>query len=182
MTRTTNKVHTIEPEHEDVDTHLAELNERHHSIYFKIYDAEDEAIQMIHSNQTGQFPKKSSRGNQYIMVLCNIDSNAILVAAMKNCTSCKMICAYQELIDQQHSAGIRPKRHILDNACSKDFKQTINKNHMTFQLVLPNDHQRNCAEKTIQMFKAHFISILCGMNKELPLHLWCHLLPQADDH
>ncbi len=79
--------------------HLAELNEQHHSIYFKVYNAEEEAVQTIHSDQTGQFPKKSSRGNQYIMVLCNIDSNAILVAAMKYCTSGKIIRAYQELID-----------------------------------------------------------------------------------
>jgi hypothetical protein len=62
------------------------------------------------------------------MVLCNIDSNAILVAAIKKCMSSKMICTYQELIDQLHSAGIKPKRHILDNECSKDFKQTISKN------------------------------------------------------
>jgi hypothetical protein len=52
---------------------------------------------------------------------------------------------------------------------------------MTFQLVLPNDHQRNHAEKAIQMFKAHFISIRCGMDKEFPLHLWCQLLIQAED-
>jgi hypothetical protein len=176
-----NKVHTIKHEQEDINTHLAELNERHHSIYFRIYNAEDEAVLMIHSNQTGQFPKKSSRGNQYIMVLCNIDSNAILVAAMKNRTSGEMIRAYQELIDQLHSAGIRPKRHILNNECSKDFKQTINKNHMTFKLVLPHDHQRKRAEKAIQTFEAHFISILCGTDKEFPLHLWIRLLPQAED-
>ncbi len=115
------------------------------------------------------------------MVLCDNNSNAILVATMKNCMSGKMICAYQELPDQLHSAGIRPKRHILDNECSKNFKQTINKNQMTFQLIPPNDHQRNRAEKAIQTFKAHFISILCGMDKKFPLHLWCRLLPQAED-
>ena len=112
------------------------------------------------------------------MVLCNIDSNAILVAAMKNRTSGEMIYTYQELIDQLHSAGIKPKRYILDNECSKDFEQTIIKNQMTYQLVPPNDHQRHCTEKAIQMFKAHFISILCGMVKEFPLHLWCQLYKQ----
>jgi hypothetical protein len=115
------------------------------------------------------------------MVLCDIDSNTILVTAMKNCTSGEMICAYQEIMDHLHSAGIKPKQHILDNECSKDFKQTIPKNQMTFQLVPPNDHQKNCAEKAIQTFKAHFISILCGTNKEFSLHLWCRLLPQAED-
>jgi hypothetical protein len=52
---------------------------------------------------------------------------------------------------------------------------------MTFQLVPPNDHQRNRTEKAIHTFKAHFISILCGTNKEFPMHLWCRLLPQAED-
>jgi hypothetical protein len=66
-------------------------------------------MQTIYSNQTGRFLKKLSKGNQYIMVLCDIDSNAILVAAMKNCTSGKMIHAYQELINLLHSAGIKPK-------------------------------------------------------------------------
>ncbi len=115
------------------------------------------------------------------MVLCDIDRNAILVTAMKNRTSGEMIPAYQELIDHLHSAGIKPKQRILDNECSKDFKQIIHKNQMTFQLVPPNDHQRNCAEKAIQTFKANFISILCRTDKESPLHLWSCLLPQAED-
>jgi hypothetical protein len=52
-TRATNEVHTIEPEQEDVDMHLEELNKQHHSIYFKIYNVGEEAIQTIHSNYTG---------------------------------------------------------------------------------------------------------------------------------
>ncbi len=51
---------------------------------------------------------------------------------------------------------------------------------MTYQLVPPHDHRRNIAEKGIQTFKAHFVSILCGADKEFPLHLWCQLLPQAE--
>jgi hypothetical protein len=61
-----------------------------------------------------------------------LDSNSILVAAMKNRTSGEMIRAYQELIDRLRSAGIKPKRHILDNECSEDFKRTILKNDMKF--------------------------------------------------
>ena len=38
----------------------------------------------IFSDQTGQFPKRSPRGNKYIMVLVEIDSNASMVAPMKN--------------------------------------------------------------------------------------------------
>jgi hypothetical protein len=167
---------------DDDDEQAAALTERNHSIFLKVYDTEEDAVETIFTDQTGQFPKKSSKGNQYIMVLCDIDSNSILVAAMKNRTSGEMIRAYQELIDRLHSAGIKPKRrHILDNECSEDFKRTITKNDMKFQLVPPNDHQRNQAEKAIQTFKAHFISILCGADKNFPMHLWCQLLPQAED-
>jgi hypothetical protein len=46
---------------------------------------------------------------------------------------------------------------------------------MKYQLVPPHDHRRNIAEKTIQVFKAHFISILCGAVKSFTLHLWDRL-------
>jgi hypothetical protein len=35
-------------------------------------------------------------------------------------------------------------------------------------------------ERVIQVFKAHFISILCGADKSFPLHLWDRLLGQAE--
>jgi len=114
------------------------------------------------------------------MVLAHPDSNGILQESMKNCTSGQMIRAYQKLIDRLKSAGITPKHHILDNECSADFKQTIRDNNMTYQLVPPHDHHRNMAEKAIQTFIAHFISILCGADKDFPLHLWDRLLPQAE--
>ena len=145
---------------------------KEYDIFIKVIAIDKEGNATCHSDQTGRFPKKSSRGNQYIMVLAHPDSNGILQEPMKNRTSGKMICAYQKLIDRLKSAGITPKCHILDNECSTDFKQTIRDNNMTYQLVPPHDHRRNMAEKAIQTFKAHFISILCGADKDFPLHLW----------
>ncbi len=63
------------------------------------FNLNDEAKCLMYTNQTGRFPKKSSRGNQYIMVLIEIDSNAILVEAMKNQTAGMMIRAYQVLVN-----------------------------------------------------------------------------------
>ena len=59
-------------------------------------------------------------------------------------------------------------------------QDTITKNQMMHQLVPPNDHRRNIAEKAIQTFKVHFISILSRADKLFPLQLWCQLLPQAE--
>ncbi len=51
---------------------------------------------------------------------------------------------------------------------------------MKYQLVPPHDHRRNIAETAIKIFKAHFISILCGCDKSFPLYLWDRLLPQVE--
>ncbi len=133
----------------------------------------------IYTNQTGRFPKKSRLGNQYIMVLTESDSDAILVESMKNCTSGEMIRTYQVLINRLHAANIIPKHHILDNKWSEEFKTTIKGNNMTYQLVPPHDHRRNQAEKAIQIFKDHLVAILCKADKEFSLMLWDLLLPQA---
>ncbi len=63
------------------------------------FDLNDKAKCLMYTDQTGRFPKKSSRGNQYIMVLIEIDGNAILREAMKNQTAGKMIRAYQVLVN-----------------------------------------------------------------------------------
>ena len=44
----------------------------------------------------------------------------------------------------------------------------------------PHDHRRNIAEKAIQVFKDHFVSVLCGTNKNFPLQLWCQILRHAE--
>jgi len=116
-------------------------------------EVNEEAAQKIYTDQPGRFPKKSSRGNQYIMVLTEVDSDAILVKPMKNRTAGEMIRADQVLIDRLNSAGICPKLHILDNKCSADLKAVIKENGMKFQLVPPHDHRRNIAEKAISTLR-----------------------------
>ena len=69
-------------------------------IFIKILDMEDEATLKIWTNQPGRFLKKSMKGSQYMMVLTESDSDAILVEPMKNRTSGEMIRAYQKLINR----------------------------------------------------------------------------------
>ncbi len=57
-----------------------------------------EATSKLSTDQSGQIPKKSQQGYEYIMMLYEYDSNAILVEPMKNRTSGKMIRAYVKLI------------------------------------------------------------------------------------
>ncbi len=161
-------------------THLPWLVSKQKEAIIKIYDLSNEAQCLMYTNQTGKFPKKSSCGYQYIMVLIEIDSNAILVKAMKSRTAGEIIRAYQVLIERFCSAGVDPTMHILDNECSTKFKEQTKLNNIKYQLVAPHNHRQNIAEKAIQVFKAHFISILCGADKAFPLHLWNQLLGQAE--
>jgi hypothetical protein len=70
-----------------------------HDIFINVFCIKEEAVGTIYTDQPGHFPKRLSKGNQYILVLTHIDSNAILVEAMKNRTAGKMIHAYQVLIN-----------------------------------------------------------------------------------
>ena len=51
---------------------------------------------------------------------------------------------------------------------------------MNYQLVPPNTHQRNAAERAIYTFKDHLISVLAGVDPDLPRNLWDLLLPQTE--
>jgi len=166
-------------EFEEGATVPAQPLSKEQTLFYRVLDLADEATMKINTVQPGRFPKKSLRGNQYIMVLTKSDSDVILVEPMKNRTSGEMIRAYQALINHLHAANIIPEQHILDNECSEVFKATIKGNNMTYQLVPPHDHRRNRAEKAIQIFKDHFVAVLCGANKEFPLTLWDLRLPQA---
>ena len=72
------------------------------------------------SDQTGQFPTRSQQGNKYIMVMVEIDSNAILVEPMKSRKDEEMIRAYNALLLRLKQAGIVPKKPFLDNKVSEN--------------------------------------------------------------
>ena len=50
------------------------------NMYTKVYNVRETIV----SDQTRQFLKRLLRGNKYIMVLVEINSNAIIVEAMKS--------------------------------------------------------------------------------------------------
>ena len=70
---------------------------------------------------------------------------------------------------------------ILDNEARADLKRAIKENlNNHYQLVPPNTHLSNAAERAIRMFKANFISILAGVAPYFPRNLWDLLLPQIE--
>ena len=144
-------------------------------VSINVYDYKE----TMYTDQTGRFPVYSRAGNKYIMVICEVDSNAILVAPMKKRADKEMQKAYEDLLQRLKDQGINPKKHVLDNEVSNEFKRLI-KESCNMELVPPDVHRRNRAEVAIKTFKNHFISILSGVDKSFPLNLWDKLLPQAE--
>ena len=87
-----------------------------------------------------------------------------------------MVRAYHKLINRMRAAGLGVKKQVVDNKSSAAMKECIKHSNIEYKLVPPGQHRRNQAERTIQTFKAHFISILAGVDDKFPLSLWCHLL------
>ena len=75
-----------------------EKYKKNKDIFVRVIDLQDEFQQRIYLDQTGKFPTTSSKGNQYIMVMAEMDSNTILVEPMRNRTAGEMVRAYQKLI------------------------------------------------------------------------------------
>ena len=132
------------------------------------------------TDQTGRFPVTSYKGNQYITMSFESLTNNILVEAMHSRVAGEMMRAIQVLMDRLHEKNINPTLHILYNECSAEYKEAMERNGMRFQLVPPNDHRCNVAEKAIQTFKDHFVAVLCGADDVSPLQLWCQLLRHAE--
>jgi hypothetical protein len=121
------------------------------------------------SNQTGQFPTRSQQGNKYIMVMVEINSNAILVEPKKSRKDEEMIHGYNALLLRLKRAGIVPKKQVLDNKVSENMKNHIrNTCKFNMELVPPGCHRRNAAEVAIHNFKAHFLSVLAGIANNFP--------------
>ena len=63
-------------------------------VYTKVYDVRN----TVFHDQTGQFPTRYKQGNKYIMVMVEIDSNAILVEPIKNRTDAELTRAYRAMM------------------------------------------------------------------------------------
>ena len=107
----------------------------------------DDMQRTLFIKQTGKLPQTSSQGNKYHMILHKIDSNSTLVKPMKNRTRGEIIAARKRSLTRMRLCDLNPKHQILDNKASEKYKKAIRASRMTYQLVPPNNHRCNTAEK-----------------------------------
>ena len=129
---------------------------------------------------TGRFPHKSTRGNQYLFVLYDYDSNAILFEPLKTRQAHEITKAFNKIYTKLTQHTSEPRLYILDNECSNDLKLSILKNKGTYQLVPPHQHRQNAAEKAIRTLKNHLLSGIATCDPTYPIEEWDRLLPQCE--
>jgi hypothetical protein len=138
-------------------------------------------ISKLYTNDTGRFPIRSRSGNQYVMIVYHEEGNLILQQPFKSKKNVHRIAAYNAIMMRLAAKGLNVYLQILDNKASAAYKQVITENwNATFQLVPPDVHQRNRAERAIRSFKDHFLAILAGVDPKFLAYLWDLLLPQAE--
>ena len=157
------------------------INNETHEIFVIIGDIQQFAIktQKAYMDLTGRFPYKSSRGNQYLVIVYDYDANAIVYAPIKTRQSKEIFTAFKKCEDKVKQA-ITPKLYILDNECAADLKLSIHKNDQQYELVPPNQHRRNTAERAIRTFKNHLLAGLASCDPGFPIAEWDRILPQCE--
>ena len=125
------------------------------------------------SDQSGKFPHTSIKETNYHLIVHKIDGNSTWIKPMKNRTKGEMILARRHALARMKLQGINPKHQVQDIKISAAYKAEIQAMHMTYHLVLPNEHHRNIAEKAIHTRKDHFVCVLTGIAATFPMHLWC---------
>jgi hypothetical protein len=68
----------------------------------------------------------------------------------------------------------------MDNEAPKGLREHFIAQNIQYELVPPFNHRANKAERAIQTFKRHFISILAGTHPSFPIDFWHELIPQAE--
>jgi hypothetical protein len=100
----------------------------------------------VYGNLTGRFPHTSSHGSQYLLVIYDHDSNAILVEPLKNKMAAEIKQGWFKIHARLATHGNTPLVYVMDNEASADLKSSLQKNKITYQLVPPHVHRRNSAE------------------------------------
>ena len=78
-----------------LEKEMKALRQKHRDIFIQVYEEKD----LVYSDQTGNFPTTSSRGNKYLMILYYIDGSYIMMEPMKSRHENEMIRVHKVLIE-----------------------------------------------------------------------------------
>jgi hypothetical protein len=130
------------------------------------------------SDLTGRFPATAMDGSQYILL--SVYKRYIHLELLPSRTETSLITAYGNVHLWFTQLGHKIKFQVLDNEAPQGLLLHFRANHIKYECAPPFNHRTNKAERAIQTFKRHFISILAGTHPSFPINFWHELIPQAE--
>lgn len=112
----------------------------------------------MYMDQTGRFPIISSSENQYVLIMCIYDVNAILAHPIKHRSAGELLCVYTHLFNYISTWGFKPQSHWLDNEAPEAVIEFDRMDRVHFQLVPPYIHHTNTTERAVHTWKNHFVA------------------------
>jgi hypothetical protein len=107
------------------------------------------------------------------MIAFHADGNLILQQVFESKSEAIKLQPTTPLWHAWQQGGLSVDLQILDNKASVEYKKAITfKWNTKFQLVPPDMHCQNWAERAICTFKDHFLAILASINSAFPPYLW----------
>ena len=98
---------------------------------------------------------------------------------MENRSVPDLLKSYTAIHNLLSERGLAPQMHYLNNECPAVLQKFMTGKDERFQLVPPHLQRLDSAERAIQTFKNNFIAGLASVNTNLPVHIWCRLLPHC---
>ena len=121
-----------------------------------------------YADLAGRFSVIAVNGDQYMLVMYSVDANYIHVETMPDKSATSYVAAFKRghLFFAEH--GFKVEFETLDNEVSGDLLNHFRKETINYQLVPPNSHRRNKAERAIQTWKNNKISVLATADDMCP--------------
>ena len=133
-----------------------------------------------YTDLTGRFPYKSTSGNEYLYVMYDYDSNAIMALPIKNRQAKTLTTAWNTLQQNFTRTGHTIKHFVMDNEISFELRTALKKYNYTFELTPPHMHRRNAAERAIRTYKSHLLAGIATCHPDFPLTEWDRLIDQCN--
>ena len=132
----------------------------------------------IYSDLPGRFPVRAKNGSEYLLL--SVYKNYIHVETLPDRSSTHLCAAYSATHTFFRKLGHQLKIQILDNETSESLFTYFDTQHIAYQPVPPNQKRANAAERSIQTFRRHFLSILATLIPHSPSTTGRHSYPKLN--
>ena len=115
------------------------------------------------------------------MIDYQYNSNCIIYACFPHKYDKHSLAAYNFIMKRLTPKGLSVYLQIPENEVSAKFKRLMKENwKINFYILSPDNHRCNAAERSIQNFKSHFLTILSGVAPNSSNYMWDHLMDHTE--